>query len=503
MNVALWAEIRRRAEIEKLAGWASSRRLRGSRHTVAAARKLDQPPARQVSRRARLLDPHRATIVTLLAKHPQLSAVRIHAEIARGPEGYGGSACTVRRFLRTVRPARGRVDQEVHYEPAPAMQVDGGECGRVPVGTTTRTVSVFVAVLCSSRLMVIEFTLSPHKAEFYRGIVHALEFFGGSPRAIIFDNGKAAVLNGAGRAACFHPECLALGGYFGLQPIPCERRDPESKGIVERGGRYVKNNALAGRAEELTRFEDSLALARLGRDPVAKVRIHETTPERPGDRFQRERSLLRKLPATPFDTDEVVPAVVNSQARIEFDGNRYSIPPGCVRRPVTIRANRHALRGLHEGQVVAPHVRGEERGPLIVSPDHPLAARSLRRRSRSSALEQEFDALGPAARQFHLRLNSRPVKTGVPLRHLLSLARLSGPTELLAAISRARELGTYDAASVENLRLAERRRRQLPTPTRPTPQRRELIDEIELEPADPGFYDRFCKTTEADAQGST
>ena len=52
MNVALWAEIRRLAEIEKLSGWAISRRLRCSRHTVAAALALDQPPARQASHRA-------------------------------------------------------------------------------------------------------------------------------------------------------------------------------------------------------------------------------------------------------------------------------------------------------------------------------------------------------------------------------------------------------------------------------------------------------------------
>ena len=80
------------------------------------------------------------------------------------------------------------------------MQVDWGECGRVQIGATTCKVSVFVAVLCYSRLMFIEFTLSQHKAEFYRGVVHALDFFGGSPRAIIFDNLKAAVLNGLGRA---------------------------------------------------------------------------------------------------------------------------------------------------------------------------------------------------------------------------------------------------------------------------------------------------------------
>jgi transposase len=498
MNVALWAEIRRLAEIEKLSGRAISRRLRCSRHTVAAALELDQPPGREVPRRLSLLDAYQVKIDALLTKYPELSAVRIREEIARGPDGYTGSVSVVRRYLRKVRPARGRVYQEVHYEPAQAMQVDWGECGRVRIGATTRKVSVFVAVLCYSRLIYIEFTLSQRKEEFYRGIVHALEFFGGSPRAIIFDNLKAAVLNGSGREACLHPDFLALCGYFCLQPLACERRDPESKGTVEKGVRYVKQNALAGRAEELTRFEDYLVLAPHWRDQVANVRLHDTTRERPVDRFRQECLLLRALPAIPFDTDEIVPAVVNPHARIEFDGNRYSAPPRFVRQPVTIRASRDEIRVLHEGQVVAQHVRCYERGQLIVLPDHRLAALALRKRSRGTAVEHAFDALGPDARQFHLRLKSQPVKTGVHLRRLLGLARLYGTAELLSAISRALELATYDAAYVENLLLAERRRRESPTPTLPTPRRRELIDEIELDPTDPALYDRFCNDTEED-----
>ena len=118
-------------------------------------------------------------------------------------------------------------------------------------------------------------------------------------------------------------------------------------------------------------------------------------------------------------------------------------------------------------------------------------------------MEHAFDALGPGAREFHLGLNGRLVKTGVHLRRLLSLARLYGAAEVLAAISQALELQAYDAAYVENLLLAARRRRQLSTPTLPTPKQRELIDEIELEPADPGIYDRFCTNTDEESHGTT
>ena len=217
------------------------------------------------------------------------------------------------------------------------MQVDWGDCGRVQVGATIRKVSVFVAVLCYSRLLYLEFTLSQRKAEFYRGLVNALTFFGGSPRTVIFDNLKAAVLNGSGRNACFHPEFLALCGYFCLQPLACARRDPQSKGVVEGSVRYIKHNALAGRTDELRRFEDYLALAPTWRDQVANVRLHQATRQRPLERFEQERALLRPLPAIPFDTDEVVPAVVSPHARVAFDGNRYSTPPQLVRRPITLR----------------------------------------------------------------------------------------------------------------------------------------------------------------------
>jgi hypothetical protein len=229
---------------------------------------------------------------------------------------------------------------------------------------------------------------------------------------------------------------------------------------------------------------------------VANVRLHQTTRERPIDRFEQERALLRELPTIPFDTDEVVPAVVSPHARVAFDGNRYSVPPQFVRKSLTVRANRDELHLLHEGQVVAQHVRSYERGQLLVLPEHQLAALRLRQPPPQQTLTQEFDAWGPEARAFHLELNRRPVKTSVHLRRLLGLAKLYGRREVLAAIRLALELATFDAAYVENLLLAQRRRRQLPTPTLPTPQRRELIDDIEPDNADPALYERFCSDTE-------
>jgi len=494
LKVSQWAEIRRLSQIERLSQRAIARRMRCCQKTVKKALAMESPPDEaRAPARGSLLDPYKAKIDALIAKYPELSAVRILEEIRKGPAGYSGQITVLRDYLRQIRPARGRIYQEVLWEPGQALQVDWGSCGQLQIGSTRRKISVLVAVLCYSRLCYIEFCLSQRKAEFYRAIVHALQFMGGSPKKIIFDNLKAAVLNGSGRDACLHPDFLALCGHFYLEPIACSRRDPESKGVVEGKVRYVKKNALQGRDEELTRWEDYLQLATYWRDEVANVRIHETTNERPVDRFEKERDALRPLPKAPFDTDELVSAHVNSHARVKFDGNRYSVPPEVARKLVLLRADTTQVHVSYQGQEIACHARCYDRKQLIKQKAHELAALKLRSRARAGEIENRFDSLGEEARLFHLELRRRPLKTTVHLRRLLNLVRLYGRQEVIAAIARACQYQTYDAAYVETILLQERRRRELPSPTEPRPQREELIEEIDLDEPDPGAYDRFCR----------
>jgi hypothetical protein len=195
----------------------------------------------------------------------------------------------------------------------------------------------------------------------------------------------------------------------------------------------------------------------------------------------------------PYDTDEILSVIVSSHARIHFDGNRYSVPPEIVGKTALLRADDRQVRVLYQGRQVAVHDRCYDRGQLLCQPDHRLAALKLRSRVRARELEDIFDALGAPARQFHLELRRRPVKTAVHLRRLLNLVRLYGPDDVLAALVLANQYGTYDAAYVETLVLQERRRRELPSPTPLRPKRQELIDEIQLDEPDPAAYDRLCQ----------
>jgi hypothetical protein len=209
------------------------------------------------------------------------------------------------------------------------------------------------------------------------------------------------------------------------------------------------------------------------------------------DRFQKEQSLLRALPRSHFDTDELVSAKVNSHARIRFDSNRYSVPPKLARKTVLVRADPSHIRVFHQGAEVACHPRCFERQQLICQEAHLLEAKTLRRRQAKTAVEEEFDRLGDAARIFHLNLLSRPLKPQVHLRRLIKLAQLYGREDVLVAIEQANQYETYDAQYVEAILHQQRRQRELPSPTEIRPIRSEWLDETDYETPDPAHYDQF------------
>ena len=62
-------------------------------------------------------------------------------------------------------------------------------------------------------------------------------------------------------------------------------------------------------------------------DTVANVRMHETTHQRPIDRFEEERAHLRRLNPAGFDLARICSARANNRFRVPLDSNRYSVPP--------------------------------------------------------------------------------------------------------------------------------------------------------------------------------
>jgi transposase len=199
-------------------------------HWVSASQYRRRPSGPRPSK----LDPFKPQIVRLLETHPY-SARQIFQRLRE--DGFHGGYSIVKAYVHTVRPTRRPAFLTLAFAPGEAAQVDWGEYGTVQVGSTRRKLSFFVMVLCYSRLMYLEFTVSQTMEHFLSYHQHAFEAFHGVPSKIMIDNLKSAVLKRlTGEAPLFNPRYLDFAMHYGFTIAPCGLGRGNEKGRVENGG---------------------------------------------------------------------------------------------------------------------------------------------------------------------------------------------------------------------------------------------------------------------------
>lgn len=181
-------------------------------------------PRRNASRASKL-DPFKPTIRQLVERHPY-SAVQILARLREAD--YEGGISILKDYLRTVRPRRAPAFLTLAFAPGECARVDRGQRGSVKVGNTRRKLSFFVMVLCYSRLMYLEFTVSQTLEHFLACHQHAFEFFGDRvPSKIMVDNLKSAVLERlTGQAPVFNPTGFQPSMAYSPAPYQPRPRGP-------------------------------------------------------------------------------------------------------------------------------------------------------------------------------------------------------------------------------------------------------------------------------------
>jgi transposase len=213
--------------------------------TVAKYARAESYPRRSSGARVSKLDLFKPLITRWLERHPY-SATQIFQRLCQ-QEGYQGGFSILKDYVRRVRPVRHPAYLTLHFDPGEAAQVDWGSAGSIALGATRRRLSFFVMVLCHSRMIYVEFTAGQSMEHFLACHQNAIEFFGGTPRAILIDNLKTGVLSHPlGEKAIFHPRYLDFAAHYGFEPRACTVRKGNEKGRVENGVGYVKKNFLDG-----------------------------------------------------------------------------------------------------------------------------------------------------------------------------------------------------------------------------------------------------------------
>jgi transposase len=428
------------------------------------------------------LDPFKAQIAHLLERYPY-SAAQVFQRLRE--QGFDGGYSIVKAYVRTVRPRRQPAFLKLAFAPGECAQVDWGAFGSVPVGQTSRRLSFFVIVLCYSRLMYVEFTVSQTMEHFLACHQHALEFFGGIPKKIMVDNLKSAVLQRVlGEAPVFNPKYLDFAAHHGFTIAPCNVGKGNEKGRVENGVGYVKKNFLAGL--EIPDFSALNPAARQWLDTVANVRLHSETREQPVQAWHTERPHLSPLPLHPFDIATVSQVRASRQFRMTLDTNHYSVPAHYAGQALTLKTYPDRLCIYHGDQLIARHLRRYERFQDVEDPDHPKPLLEQRKKARDHQLFRRFLALSPRAEAYDLKLEERRLNPHHHVRNIVALSDIYDPQTVARAIEDA---FTYEAFSSEYIaNLLEQRARFTPEASAFHLTRRADLLEVSLAPPDLSLY---------------
>ncbi len=493
INYATFCQIRSLRQDQKLTVSQIARQLQLHRQTVRYWLTHDYHPSCRPGRASKL-DPYKARIRAWLEAH-DLSARQVFQRLQA--EGLAAGYTIVSDYVRLVRPKPVKAFLSLHFAPGECLQVDWGSWGTLAIGSTRRRLSFFVAVLCYSRMLYIEFTLGQGQEHFLSCHENAFRFFQGVPQSVMVDNCKTAVLrHPVGQPAQFNPRYLDFAQHHGFTIRACGVRQAHQKGRVENAVKFTKENLLRG--WDLPPWAALNPAGRQWLDTIANIRIHGQTHKTPLELFAQEKLQLKAFSALPYDVGTVHSLPVSSRFRVSFETNRYSVPAHLAGTTLLAKIYPDRLVLYHQNQCVAEHVRSYDRHRDFEHPDHARPLLEQRLRARDQQLLHRFLSLGTPAPEYYEQLRQRRLNARHHVQKILALLEVFGADKVLRALQDAHQYQAYSCEYVANI--LEQRARPLPEPGALHLTRASDLLELELPEPDLSVYESGQATKPAQSQ---
>lgn len=418
-------------------------------------------------------EPQRAsTTVSGLQVHRELIANWLEQGVAgtailgalRRDHGYTGSYSSVYRMMVAIagsKPVSATIP--LTFAPAEAAQVDFGAGPMLAdADGVIRRTWAFVMTLCFSRHQYVEFVWDQTVATWLGCHRRAFEWFGAVPERLIIDNPKCAITKACNTDPLVQRAYAECAEGYRFKIDPCPPRDPQKKGIVEAGVKYVKGNFLPLRS--FRNMADLNAQVRAWVLQEAGIRIHGTTRKAPLALFALEKPLMRMLPAVAPDLGSWHRVSVHRDCHVAHDRVLYSAPFALVGKTLWLRATDGSVTIYEDYRLVAAHRRGRRHGERITVRDHlPPHAVSFLAHDRAWCLAQAR-AVGPACTEFVGRLlEDRILEKLRAAQGVIRLKDTYGGDRLEAACTRALYHASYHYRTLKTILTGGYDRHPLPT----------------------------------------
>lgn len=403
-------------------------------------------------------------------RYPVPDFAAIHAELARKgvtrlllwqeykarhPDG-----CQYSAFCRDYDAWRGRQDAVMRFEHTPGDKLFVDYAGQTMAvvdrhSGAVQAAQIFVAALGASHYTYVEATLTQTVADWLGAHVRALEYFGGSPRAIVPDNLKSGVRRACRYEPDLNPSYQDFAEHYGVAVLPARVRKPRDKAKVEVAVQGIERWILAP-----LRHATFFSLAELNVALWERLRAYNDRPlsRAAGSRRSRfvalEQAVLQPLPAQPYALATWKKAKVHLDYHVAVERRYYSVPYRLIGKTVDLRLTRHMVEVFYRGQAVAVHRRQDSQRRFVTDPGHrPDRHRAVIELSHERLLERA-EAIGPATAAVLREQVHRRTHPDEALRASLGILRLAhdfSSTALEAACGHALALRTYSYRAIRGL----------------------------------------------------
>ena len=370
--------------------------------------------------------------------HQGIQASTIHAALQR-EHGFTGSYNAIQRFIKHIKNQSIEVTTILEFKPGECAQVDFGAGPKLIDESTGEIIStwIFVMVLAWSRHMYAEIVLHQDVETWLGCHRRAFNFFNGIPKKMIIDNAKCAITK-----ACYYDPVVqrSYGEFaegYGFIISACPPHDPQKKGRVESGVKYVKKNFVPLR--NFRNLVDSNRQLMKWNLEIACNRTHGTTREKPLTLFtQTESHFLKTLPDNPPENAVWEKVKVHGDCHVMFLKCRYSAPYKLAKQTLWLRATETTVRIYHDHLLVAVHPRLFKPGSKNTLEEHlPPNALAYCMKDAQWCLEQSKKVGISCEKIIQQLLNDSVVDYLRAAQGIISLQKKYGNARLDAACRRA------------------------------------------------------------------
>ena len=353
--------------------------------------------------------------------------------------GFEGAYNSIQRFVKKIIERSPKLTVPLYFQPAKAAQVDFGAGPMLFDERTGKEEKTwfFIMTLCWSRHQYVELVTHQDIETWLNCHQNAFQWFGGVVDKVIIDNPKCAIT----KACYYDPEVQRsygdLAQTYGFIISACPPRDPQKKGRVEAGVKYVKKNFMPLR--QFKHLQDANKQLKQWVLETAGNRHHGSTHQKPLNQFTEvEQQQLKALPEHPPEIASWYKVKPYKNCHVRRQKIFYSVPHEIYGKALWLKQTATTVTIYHEHEVAAIHPRLFEAGSYATKTEHlPKNAKFYLTHDAAWCLK-ESQAVGSYTEQVIQTLLTDPVRDLLrSAQGILSLEGSYGKQRLEKACQRA------------------------------------------------------------------